>query len=223
MSGSRMWSIAAALAGAAAVWCGAALAADLSTPHRAIEGIWRLDPALSDNPSKMPPQGGPGGRAPHGMSRPSGPPPGEARGPGGGARRGGMLGERDDRPSPADSVALLRGGPLWRLRNPARQVVVFVVGEQVEFTEDERVPLEFSMQDSLDAHGREAERPLGVARWKDGRLVAQSTIGYGRWLIETYEVSPDGSLLTVRARAEGGPESAPAPELKRVYRRYEGE
>ena len=74
MTGSRRWILAAAFAGAVASWCGAALAADLSSPDRAIEGIWRLDAALSDDASKLSPPGGRGGRAPHGMSRPSGPP-----------------------------------------------------------------------------------------------------------------------------------------------------
>lgn len=194
------WMMAVVFAGAALCTAVLAHAADPSSPDRAIEGIWRLDVAQSDDPAKLP-----------AMRRPTG------------SRRAGAFGTPDDKPSPADSVALLRGRPMWRLRHPAKQVVVFVLTETVEFTEDERPALEFAMQDSLDAHTREAERKMGVARWKGGQLVTHSAIGSGRYLIETYQVSADGATLTVRSRTEGGPEGAPALELRRVYRRYDGE
>jgi hypothetical protein len=167
-----------------------------------------------------------------GGERPGGGMGGESRGgpPGGGPGGGGGPGEEQgERPGDAeggggDTSTRPREGPMWRLMHPAAQVVIFVLNEQVEVTEDERAPVEFALKDSLDAHHRESEKPLGVARWMDARLVTNSAVGRrGGFLIETYEVSRDGHTLTVSARTEGGPEGAPALTLKRVYRRYDGE
>ncbi len=150
-----------------------------------------------------------------------GPPPGG--GPGG---RGGPP-DREGVSEPDESDAMpgeeRREDPMRRVLRPGAQMVIFVLSENVEVTEDEAPPITFALQDSLDAHGRIQELPGPVARWKKSALVTTFPLGRSGWLTETYEVSADGRTLTVRARATGGPQGAPPLDLKRIYERYEGE
>lgn len=150
--------------------------------------------------------GGPGGGGPGGMG---GPPDRDGTGEQG-ENGEGPGGER-------------REDPMRRIMHPGAQLVIFVLSENVEITEDERPALTFALQDSLDAHGRVQELPGPVARWKNGSLVTTLPLGRSGALVETYEFSADGRTLTVRAKATGGPKGAPAIELKRVYQRYDGE
>ncbi|MBI5170478.1 MAG: hypothetical protein HZA61_13405 [Candidatus Eisenbacteria bacterium] len=208
-------------------------AADLSTPDRALEGIWRLDFKRSDDPAKAMPRGGPGGPGGPGGMRDGGPGgPGGMGGPprgGGHGGPGGMGGPPDrDGISEPDESGEGPGGerredPMRRVLHPGAQMVIFVLSENVEVTEDERPPLTFALQDSLDAHGRVQEIPGPVARWKKSALVTTFPLGRSGALTETYELSADGRTLTVRVKATGGPQGAPAITLKRVYERYDGE
>ena len=216
-----------------------ALAVDLSVPDRAIEGIWRYEPKKSDDPAKAMPRGGPGGPGmrggPGGMGGPGGgmggPPMGGGMGPGGHGGPPPGTSEPDEGADAAhpddegdgDPSRPPRVDPMRRVLQPAGQVVIFVLSENVEITEDENPPLTFVLQDSLDAHGRVQERPGPVARWKDGKLVTQLPLGRDGRLTETWEYSADGRTLTIRAKAEGGPPGAPKLQLKRVYTRYDGE
>ncbi|MFN8589494.1 MAG: hypothetical protein U0704_17010 [Candidatus Eisenbacteria bacterium] len=214
-----------------------ARAVDLSVPDRAIEGIWRLDPKKSDDPAKAMPRGGPGGPGmrgglggPGGMG---GPPMGGGMGPGRHeGRPDGGPGEGPGEDYPVDEEGAEGDGatpraprvdPMRRILHPAEQVVIFVLSENVEISEDERPPLTFALQDSLDAHGRVQEIPGPVARWKQASLVTRLPLGRSGMLTETYEFSADGRTLTVRAKSDGGPPGAPTIQLKRVYTRYDGE
>lgn len=220
-----------------------ARAADLSRPDRALEGIWRFDAKHSDDPAKVMPgggqRGGPGG-GPGGRGGPSGHGPGGGMGgpPMGGGPGGGMGGpggsggppDRDGVSEPDESGEGAGGGPgerredpMRRIMHPGAQLVIFVLSENVELTEDERPAITMALQDSLDAHGRVQEIPGPVARWRNGALVTTLPLGRSGALTETYELSADGRTLTVRAKATGGPKGAPPIELKRVYQRYDGE
>lgn len=207
---------------------------DVSAPDRAIEGIWRFDPQRSDDPAKAMPRGGPGGASRGGMrggpGGTGGPPmggmgPGGHGGPPGGGpgMRGGPDGERPEEGGPTGDDRHPRIDPMRRVLHPAGQVVIFVLSENVEITEDQEPPLTFALQDSLDAHGRVQEIPGPVARWKEASLVTRLPLGKSGMLTETWEFSADGRTLTVHARSEGGPQGAPKIELKRVYNRYDGE
>lgn len=210
-------------------------AADLSVPDRAIEGIWRFDAKKSDDPAKAMPRGGPGGAAQGGMrggpGGSGGPPMGGGMGsgrrggpPGGGpGMGGGPDGERPEEGGSMGDDRHPRVDPMRRVMRPAAQIVIFVLSENVEITEDQDPPLTFALQDSLDAHGRVQEIPGPVARWKDASLVTKLPLGKSGSLTETWEFSADGRTLTVHAKSEGGPQGAPKIELKRVYNRYDGE
>lgn len=219
-----------------------AMAVDLTVPDRAIEGIWRLDVKKSDDPAKAMPRGGPGGPGmrggpggPGGPGGMGGPPMGGGMGPGGHEGRpdgGPGEGPGEDYPVGDDGAEgegdgatprAPRMDPMRRILHPAEQVVIFVLTENVEISEDERPPLTFALQDSLDAHGRVQETPGPVARWKKAALVTRLPLGRTGMLTETYEFSADGRTLTVRAKSEGGPPGAPTIQLKRVYTRYDGE
>jgi hypothetical protein len=60
--------------------------------------------------------------------------------------------------------------------------------------------------------------------YHDGRkLVEVSTLGPGRRLRETYEVSKDGRTLTVIARVEGDDGRMSTVEIRQTYRRDQQE
>lgn len=230
----RLTTLTAAALALLALRVPVARSADLSVPDRAIEGIWRFDAKKSDDPTKAMPRGGPGGGPGAGMrggpGGRGGPPMGGGMGPGGHGGPGGGEGPRSGRPDGEDGPdetgdvsAPPRVDPMQRVLHPAGQVVIFVLSENVEITEDEAPPLTFALQDSLDAHGRVQERPGPVARWKQASLVTKLPLGRDGTLTETWEFSADGRTLTVRAKADGGPPGAPRIDLKRVYTRYDGE
>ena len=106
---------------------------------------------------------------------------------------------------------------------PANKVVIELLTDKVSVTEDERIPRDYAMQDSLKAHEHDLVTEGTSASWKAGRLVMTQTLGARGSVVETYELSKDGKTLTIRAHREGGREGMPNPTFARVYTRYEGD
>ncbi len=205
---------------------------------QSLDGIWMFDQKRSDDPRKVMESargsgGGEGGRrwgGGGGMGEGMG---GFGGGMGGGHRRGGGGyggGDEGGRPPGGEDAEGggqdRRGpGPFARVMRPAKKVVIEMLADQVNVTEDEGAPRPYAIQDSLKAHGHDLVTQGTTARWKSGRLemAETSTGGRGGSLVETYELSKDGMTLTIRAHREGGQEGMPNPVFTRVYTRYTGD
>ncbi len=208
-----------------------------------LDGIWMFDAKHSDDPRKIMEASRPagGGRGPGGGGRGGGPPGGMGGGPpgggGGGGRRGGGggfsfgdhggggPGEADGPEGGNGEQGAQRpgGNPMERIMQPAKKVVIELLADKVIVTEDERVPRDYAVQDSLKAHEHDLVTEGTTASWKAGRLMMTQTLGQRGSLLESYELSADGKTLTIRAHREGGREGMPNPTFARVYTRYEGD
>jgi len=203
-----------------------------------LDGIWMFDTKHSDDPRKVMeaarPQGGGGGGEGGGGGRRWGGGGGGGGGGmggggfggggGGGRRRGGGDGDAAAGGSGGDSGAAARGpSPFSRVMRPANKVVIEMLTDQVKVTEDEGVPRPYAIQDSVKAHGHDLVTEGTSASWKSGKLEMTQTSGNRGSIVETYELSKDGSTLTIRAHRTGGNSNMPNPTFVRVYTRYNGE
>ena len=195
----------------------AAQAAAAASGRLTLDGIWMFDATRSDDPRKiMDATGHQGG--------------GEG-GAGGGRRRGGGMGGGggDEGGGPPaggdDSGGRTRRGPsaFRRVMLPAKKVVIELLADQVNVTEDEGVARPYAIADSLKAHGHDLVTQDTSARWKGGRLEMTEQSGWRGSLVETYELSRDGMTLFIRAHRTGGQEGAPDPTFTRAYTRYTGD
>lgn len=217
---------------------GAARAAEEKTPD--LTGMWRLDTAKSESLQKKMeamrasgggagggPGGGPGGGGFGGGPGGGGPPPG---GMGGGRGRGGSMGEppSDDGPEGESSEGGRRRGPggaddpvMRSLARPPMMLLIEDADTALVLSERDRTLATLSLVKGAKPDTTGGAYTL-AAQWKGGRLQADGQTKRGGKVRETYEVSEDGNTLTIATRVEMR-EGMPALELKRVYRRYEGE
>ncbi len=205
--------------------------------HASLEGIWMFDAAHSDDPMKIMQASRPQGMA--GRGGPGGGGMGGGMGGGGlgGGPRGGGFGQREapgeNGEGPVDTsdpegraqMRQRQAGQqaMGRVMRPAKKVVIALLADEVTVAEDEREARPYALADSLSAHGRDLVTEYTKAKWKGGKLEMSQELGRRGTLVETYELSPDGRTLTIRARREGGPEGMPNPTFTRVYTRYDGE
>lgn len=205
------------------------------TAH-AFEGIWVFDRAHSDDPRQLMQQsGGPRGRGPGGGMGPGGGgmPPGGGMGEGMRGGRGGRGGpggppDGDGEAAEDEDAANSRGGgdprrAMDRVLHPAQKLVVYVDKDRFQVEEDEGAPRVYTIADSLRALGVKPLNDEATVRIDGRTLAAKQPLGRRGALLETYELSADGRILTIRARRQGGPEGMPNPEFKRVYTRYDGD
>lgn len=197
----------------------------------AFEGIWLFDAARSDDPARVL-----GARAPRvpraareGALRGTGGARGERAGRGAHAGPGDAPpGEEEDEEAVETGVTTDRTGgdprrAMERVLRPPLKTVIYVDRDRFQLEEDEGSPRVYTIADSLQALG---VRPLtgeATVRLAGRVLEASQPVGRRGALVETFELSADGSVLTIRARREGGSDGRPAVTVVRRYTRYEGD
>jgi hypothetical protein len=112
---------------------------------------------------------------------------------------------------------------MQRVMHPAKQLVIDLMADEVRVSEDEAAPREYAPGDTARSAVRGRVAAGGTAAWKGARLEMRQVLGRRGAIVESYELSRDGRLLTIRAHREGGMPGIPAPVFTRVYTRYEGD
>ena len=127
------------------------------------------------------------------------------------------------------------GGRGGRRMRPAQKLVIDQFDDRIEIGEDTRAPRVLLLGDApVDAKPAEAKpegAPQGdgqrprtpppvLAQWHGRTLVAARTMGQRGTLTESYELSKDGTTLTITSTFSGGERDMPS--LKRVYRLHTG-
>jgi hypothetical protein len=107
--------------------------------------------------------------------------------------------------------------------HPARKMVVYVDRDRFQVEEDEGTPRVYTLSDSLKAMGVQQLNDEATVRIVGRGLEARQPLGLRGALLETFELSADGRVLTIHARRVGGPEGRPRPVFTRTYVKYEGE
>lgn len=205
-----------------------------------LTGLWKLDTAKSETLQKKmeelrgsgggPPGGGPGGGGPPGGGFGGGPGGGGPPPGGMGMGRGGdMGGPPSDAGSEGESSEGGRrrgpGGaddPVMRsLARPPMMLLIEDADTALVLSERDRTLETLSLVKGAKPDTTRGSYTL-AAQWKGKKLQADGQTARGGKVRETYELSADGTTLTVTTKVEMR-EGMAALELKRVYQRYEGE
>ena len=152
-----------------------------------------------------PPGGGPGGGGMGGSG-------GGMGGPGGGG--GGRMG-----PPPGTGGDDASREAMRAIMDPAEELAIAQTGTEIAVDE------KFGRTRRLHPDGKKYKTDNGASEiktsWKEGRLLVETKGGRGGGVVETWEVSPDGSRLIVNVKMQGG--FGPGVELKRIYDRAKDE
>ena len=129
-------------------------------------------------------------------------------GPGGGG--GGRMGPPPGMGGDDGSREAMRA-----ILEPAEELAIAQTGTEIAVDE------KFGRTRRLHPDGKKYKTDNGASEiktsWKDGRLLVETKGSRGGGVVETWEVSPDGSRLIVNVKMQGG--FGPSVELKRIYDR----
>ena len=199
-------------------------------PAANLAGTWQFNPRESDQPGQYG-RGGAGemggGRRGGGMGGRGGMPGGGGGFPGGG--RGGYPGGSGggsppggDRPDGAQGGRAGEGGGA-AIVGASPRLVISQTDSSVTFTRPNGVAFNLFFDGrEVTVPGRTDDESMQVSgRWHRKRFEVRREISSQRTVTESFELSSDGTKLTVRTRfsGQGNGEQRAMPELRRVYDR----